>query len=162
MAHDVNISLTKKIGFPPICVACGKQNPESQVELSFLEARFSVFEAASTVLTGSTYHLDNLSHTFRSIPACGECARQLKAQHSQLKLISYMSWALSVILAFTLPVSIGWKIAVFFVFLILPVALSIVLPPAFDVTISKGVASFYFRSRQVADAFREENEIQKP
>lgn len=154
MTHDIELPLGKRITFPPICVVCEKRDPESHVELSFLEARFSATEAASTALTGSTYHVEQLSHTYGGIPVCVECGRRLKAHHTSLKVMSYVSWVLSVILAFALPVSLGWKIAVFVFFLILPSIVSVAYPPALNVTISKGIATFSFTSRKVADEFK--------
>ena len=157
MTHDVELSLDKKIAFPAICVVCEKPDPDGQVELSFLEEKFSVTEAASTMLTGSTYHVEAPSHTYGGVPVCAECGQRLKAHHTRLKVTSYVSWALSVVLAFVLPVSLGWKIAAFVFFLILPGIVSVVYPPALDVTISKGAATFSFTSQKVADEFKSVN-----
>ena len=52
---------------------------------------------------------------------------------------------------FVLPVPLGWKIAVFFLFLLLPAVISAVHPPVLDVTVPNGVASFSFTSQKVAD-----------
>lgn len=157
MTHDIELPLNKKIAFPAFCVVCEKPNPDSQVELSFLEARFSAAEAASTALTGSTYHVENPSHTYDGVPVCVECGKRLKAHHTRLKVTSYVSWILSVVLAFVLPVSLDWKIAVFVLFLILPGIVSVVYPPALDVSISKGAATFSFTSQKVADEFKSVN-----
>lgn len=154
MTHDIELPLNKKILFPAICVVCERTNPDGQVELSFLEARFSAAEAASTALTGSSYHVEQPSHTYGGIPVCVECGRRLKAHHTSLKVMSYVSWVLSVALAFVLPVSLGWKIAVFVFFLTLPGIVSVAYPPALNVTISKGIATFSFTSRKAADEFK--------
>jgi len=157
MTHDISLPIQQKIIFPAICVVCEKPNPDSEVELSFLESKFSTFEAASSVLTGSTYHVHNPSHIFKGVPACKECAEKLKSHHRWLKVISYVSWILGTALAIFLLISVLLKVVTFIIFLILPGIISVVFPPAFDVTISKNLVTFQFTSQKFADEFRKIN-----
>lgn len=157
MTHDIVIPLEKKIVFPALCVVCEKENPDSEVELSFLESQFSASEAASTVLTGSTYHVEPSVHDYHNIPACKACAGRLRSHHLRLKIINYTLWTLSVVLAIFLPVSLLWKAVVFLFFLILPVIIGLIYPPAIDASISKEIATFQFTSQKFAEEFRSLN-----
>jgi len=157
MTHDITIPLNQKIIFPAICVVCGKENPDSEVELSFIESKFSTFEAASSILTQSTYHVDSPSHIVKGVPACKKCADRLKSHHRWLKMFSYASWTLGTVLAIFLPVEIWIKIIIFVLFLILPGFISVLFPPAFNVTISKELLTFEFTSKKFAGEFEKLN-----
>jgi hypothetical protein len=159
MTHDIEIPLDKKIVFPSLCVDCGKSDPDDRVELSFLETKFSAFEAASTVLTGTTYHVDGKSHEVDGIPACKECARRLRSHHKRMNIFNYAMWISGGLLAVFLPVSLLWKGAVILAALIVPVAVGLANPPALDATVSKGIATLYFKSEKVANEFRKANNI---
>lgn len=160
MTHDVSISPNQKIVFPVMCVCCEQENPDSVVELSFVEANLpSLIEMGSFAL-GNTYHDASPSHTIKGVPACRECAKRLKSHHRWLKGISYLSWSLGVILAIVLPLSIWWKIGVLILFLILPGIISVIYPPAFDATITKDKITFHFLSQKFADEMIRVNHLQ--
>ncbi|GAB4150215.1 MAG: hypothetical protein Fur0021_12390 [Candidatus Promineifilaceae bacterium] len=160
MTHDITIPKDQKIIFPAVCVVCGRENPDDKTDISFMEAKLpSMIEVASTLL-GSAYSVGDATQVFAGLPACATCARRLKNHHRGLKIFSYVSWSLSVILAFALPVSIGWKAAVFLVFLILPAIVSIAYPPAFDATITNSKTTLHFTAKKAADAVRQANKIE--
>ncbi|HRK27274.1 MAG TPA: hypothetical protein PK239_08295 [Chitinophagales bacterium] len=77
----------------------------------------------------------------------------MHTQHRRLKIITYISWLLSVVFIFALPVTIGWKIAVFLFFFLLPVIIAVVMPPALDITFSKHSVTLHFALSDVAKAF---------
>jgi hypothetical protein len=158
LTHDITLPLNQKIIFPAICVVCEKENPDSKVELSFLESKFSAFEATTSLLTASTYHVENPSHSVKGVPACKECAQRLKSHHRWLKIISYASWSLGIVLAIFLPIEIWIKIIIFALFLILPGFVSVIFPTAFNLTISKDMMTFEFTSKKIADKFRKLNQ----
>jgi hypothetical protein len=158
MTHDIQISTNQKFTFPAICVVCEKPNPERHAELTFFEHKFSAFEAASTIATQTTYHVEQPSHNVRGVPVCSECAQKLKSHHTWLKIISYASWITGTALAIFLPIEIWWKAAVLIAFLFLPGIISVIFPPAFNLTISKGTMTFEFTSETFANEFKKLNQ----
>lgn len=153
MTSDVQLPFAKQILFPAICVVCQKQHPDGVAKLYIHKGKFAVSEAASTLLTGSAYTTQNDLIVFDNIPACNTCAKLLHTQHRRLKSITYISWLLSVVFIFALPGTIGWKIAVFIFFFLLPVIIAVVMPPALDITFSTHSVTLHFALSDVAKAF---------
>lgn len=154
---DVTLSNTQTVVFPPLCVVCEKQNPDSVIKLSFLGIKTTPLLTMATdkMLYGDVdpkCYDSNTSNKIEGIPAYKGCVRGLKWYHRFLKFGYYTGWLPGVGLIFLgLPT---WRsVTVCVVGACLPGVLTFIFPPAFGASFWDNKANFEFKSNTVAAKF---------
>ena len=155
--------MTKPVVFPPRCVVCEAKNPDGLIALSFLGATTTpLFEVASDNLVGTDVarvHSTNTNNKIDGTPACKGCASGLKRYHFLLKFAMYTAWIPGLILLVVLKAPTFVKVMILLAFVLAPPLYSILFPPSFGATFVNDKATFEFKSKMVADEFRQLNAV---
>lgn len=162
-SFDIVMPTSRKPAFPPICVVCEKQDPNSTMDLSILGANIgslteSVVDATLDVDAGSAASSNTTTH-ITGIPVCSGCESRLKWYHRLLKFATYTIWLPALGLMLFMPGPMWIRIIIFIAIIIAPPILSMIFPPAFGATIINGTMNFEFGSERIARKFAEFNGI---
>ncbi|RYX80258.1 hypothetical protein EON83_29400 [bacterium] len=156
---DVTLPEKQRVIFPALCVVCEKENPDGNVELSFLGVKSAptitvvVDQMISPGTVDSKHYGGNSTTRINGVPVCKGCEAGLKRYHKRLKIGYYTAWIPGGILFFA-----GVPVAISIPFLLLcaasPGILTLIFPPSFGASFYSNKANFEFKSRKVADEFR--------
>lgn len=162
--YDVTIPVTKTVIFPARCVICEKENPGGEINLSFLGSKTAplLMVAGETVLDtnqASGYNT-NTSNKIQGIPACRACAGGLKWYHRLLKFAYYTAWIPGIMPLLFLHTPQIVNIPFLILCVISPGVFTLMFPPAFGASFINDQANFEFKSKIVADEFRQLNKVE--
>lgn len=158
---DITLPNNQAVVFPPRCVVCEKQNPDSFIELSFLGIKTAPMLAMAVDKAvfdnvDPKYYGSNTSNQINGIPACKGCISGLKWYHRILKFGYYTAWLPGVGLIF-LGLPTWLSVAVVVLGACSPGILTLMFPPSFGASFWDDKANFEFKSETVANEFLELN-----
>jgi hypothetical protein len=93
MAWTSTVSLPREHDpvFPPVCVVCGKQDPDGTLSLSdTIPGPFGCFLAIVGIFTPLAA-LWPRAREYRSAPACPQCARRLRLMRAQRHVLNVVA-----------------------------------------------------------------------
>jgi hypothetical protein len=158
---DIKIPTTKAVVFPPRCVVCEKQNPDSFIKLSFLGIKTAplltmAVDKAVYDNVDPKYYGSNTTNKIEGIPACKGCVSGLKWYHRLLKFGYYTGWLPGVGLIF-LGLPTWLCVTVVVLGACAPGILTLMFPPSFGASFWDDKANFEFKSKLAAEEFLQLN-----
>lgn len=164
MFEVVTVPMNQVIRFPNRCVVCEKPHPGDSVDIDVIISKWNTFELVFALVLDTPYASENSYQDIKGVPACKECAEKLKKNLNQNDIRNRIMLILATLMIVgLLIIEIGW-LWKFIGFLVIAITVLIIYGtniPAVDTTVNKQIITFYFKSPQFAEEFRQLNKTDK-
>ena len=161
MTYDVKLPLDQTPRYPNRCVACERENPETNAEVVVVvsvRTQSISSELADTVLFGTSNRNQN-RHVRLKPPACSRCCGSIN-RAGLYAIISQYAFPLLGVAAFCAGLVFGYSwlgIACLISGILWPAIRSVMWPPALGATASGINLVYEFRSKKIGKEFEEHN-----